>query len=122
PETLLPWHRQGFRLFWRHKSKAKSRQPRIPPDVVALIQRMALDNRSWGVRRIQDELHKLGYPLPQQAHSRQIHAPSPSSATTKSDWTDLCNLSEPPRARHLGVRFPSDLRLVISCHLCLLHY
>jgi hypothetical protein len=44
PETLLHWHRQGFRLFWRHTSKAKIRQSRIPPDIVALIHTMALDN------------------------------------------------------------------------------
>ncbi len=73
PETLLHWHRQGFRLFWRHKSKANSRQPRIPPDVVALIQRMALDNRLWGVKRIQDELHKLGYPLSKRTVAKYMH-------------------------------------------------
>jgi putative transposase len=63
PETLLYWHRQGFRLFWRHKSKAKTRQSRVPPDIIALIQTMALNNRFWGAKRIQDELRKLGYLL-----------------------------------------------------------
>lgn len=45
PATLLGWHRQGFRLFWRFKSHVKSYTPRIAPDTVALIHQMALENR-----------------------------------------------------------------------------
>jgi hypothetical protein len=43
PETFTRWHRQGFRLFWRWKSKPG--RPKLPKDVRALIQRMALDKR-----------------------------------------------------------------------------
>ncbi|MBK9745732.1 MAG: helix-turn-helix domain-containing protein [Chloroflexi bacterium] len=60
PDTLLGWHRQGFRLFWRHRSKARRPQPRVPEHVIALIHSMALDNRLWGSKRIRDELRKLG--------------------------------------------------------------
>jgi hypothetical protein len=56
PDTLLSWHRQGFRLFWRHRSKANTRQPRVPQEVIALIHTMARDNRLWGTKRIRDEL------------------------------------------------------------------
>ncbi len=52
PDTLLRWHRQGFRLFWRRKSRAGSRAPRIPAGTIALIQEMAGNNRLWGVKRI----------------------------------------------------------------------
>jgi len=45
PETLLRWHRQGFKLFWRHKSKGAARQPRLSEETIALIQRMAIKNR-----------------------------------------------------------------------------
>jgi putative transposase len=45
PDTLLSWHRPGFRLFWRHKSKPKTRQPRVPEEAIALIHTMALENR-----------------------------------------------------------------------------
>ncbi len=49
PETVLRWHRAGFRLFWRRKSRsAGSREPRLAPDVIALIKRMATENRLWG--------------------------------------------------------------------------
>src|SRR4051812_11581685 len=46
-ETLIRWHRQGFRLFWRWKSRAPGR-PRIPADVQRLIARIATSNCTWG--------------------------------------------------------------------------
>jgi putative transposase len=61
PETLKKWHREGFRLYWRRKSKGKPRQPRISPEAIALIQQMAVENRTWGAKRIRDELRKLGH-------------------------------------------------------------
>ncbi len=60
PETLLRWHRQGFRLFWKYKSRAISSQPKIAAETVALIKEMARDNRLWGAERIRGELLKLG--------------------------------------------------------------
>ncbi len=60
PETLLRWHRQGFRLFWRAKSKGQIRQPRISAETIALIKQMAVENRRWGSKRIRGELLKLG--------------------------------------------------------------
>jgi hypothetical protein len=59
PGTLKKWHRAGFRLYWRHKSKGKPRKPRISPEAIVLIQRMAVENRTWGAKRIRDELRKL---------------------------------------------------------------
>lgn len=60
PETLLRWHRECFRLFWKHKSKADSRQPKLSPETIALIKEMARNNRLWGAERIRGELLKLG--------------------------------------------------------------
>lgn len=60
PDTLLDWHRQAFRWFWRRRSKTASRHPKIAPETVSLIQTMALNNRLWGVERIRGELLKLG--------------------------------------------------------------
>ena len=48
PDTLLRWHRQGFRFFWRRKSQSGSRAPRIPADTITLIKEMARNNRLWG--------------------------------------------------------------------------
>jgi putative transposase len=59
PATLIRWHRQGFRLFWRWKSTPG--RPPIPPDLQALIRRMACENPTWGEQRIANELWlKLG--------------------------------------------------------------
>ncbi len=60
PETLLRWHRQGFKLFWRYKSRAASLAPRISQETVDLIKEMARENRLWGAERIRGELLKLG--------------------------------------------------------------
>jgi putative transposase len=60
PETLLRWHRQGFKLFWKYKSRAASLKPRLSQETISLIQEMARDNRLWGAERIRGELLKLG--------------------------------------------------------------
>src|SRR5215472_18112098 len=60
PETLLRWHRQGFKLFWKDKSRAASLTPRISQETVDFIKQMARDNRLWGAERIRGELLKLG--------------------------------------------------------------
>jgi transposase InsO family protein len=62
PETLLRWHRQGFKLLWTWRSKRKSKSgPRLSRDVIDLIRSMATANRLWGAERIRGELLKLGY-------------------------------------------------------------
>src|SRR5215467_3073978 len=59
PATLIRWHRQGFRWFWRWKSKPG--RPALPKDLQALIRRIALENPTWGQERIANELLlKLG--------------------------------------------------------------
>jgi hypothetical protein len=55
PETLIRWHRKGFQLWWRWKSRARGRPP-IPVDLQQLIATMATANRTWGEERIADEL------------------------------------------------------------------
>jgi hypothetical protein len=60
PDTLLRWHRDLFRRHWRHKSRNKRRKPRIAPETIALIRKMAKENRLWGAERIRGELLKLG--------------------------------------------------------------
>src|SRR5215471_7703272 len=59
PETLLRWHREAFRLFWRRNSKAYSHKPRVAAETIMLIREMATKNRLWGAERIREELLKL---------------------------------------------------------------
>lgn len=62
PATVVRWHQQGFRLFWRWKSRGrKVGRPKIDPEIRMLIRRMSRENPSWGVPRIQSELALLGH-------------------------------------------------------------
>ncbi|HJT55053.1 MAG TPA: integrase core domain-containing protein [Ktedonobacteraceae bacterium] len=60
PDTLLRWHRELLRLYWKRKSKASSHTPKVAAETIALIRQMATDNRLWGAERIRGELLKLG--------------------------------------------------------------
>ncbi len=62
PATLLRWHREGFRRYWRWRSRRAGR-PRIERATIALIKRMARENPLWGAPRIHGELAKLGIVL-----------------------------------------------------------
>jgi putative transposase len=94
PETLLRWHRQGFRLYWRRKSQANTRQPRIPETTIGLIQQMAVKNRLWGAERTQGELQKLGIRVSKrtvQRYIRQARRNLPPRASSQTWSTFLKN-------------------------------
>src|SRR5215472_17940367 len=78
PETLLRWHRQGFKLFWRYKSRAASPTPRISQETVALIREMARDNRLCGAERIRGELLKLGIRVCKRTIQKYMRAVRPT--------------------------------------------
>lgn len=62
PETVVRWHRDGFRLFWRWKSRnGKAGRPKIDAEIRKLIRSMCRENHSWGAPRIHSELKLLGY-------------------------------------------------------------
>jgi len=84
PETLLRWHRLGFRLVWKARSRPAATAPRVPADTVALIGDMARDNRLWGAERIRGELLKLGISLSKrtiQKYMRRARPPRRSGQT-----------------------------------------
>jgi putative transposase len=60
PETMLRWHRRGWRLFWWWRSRRPMGRPRVPAGVRDLIAVMSRDNPLWGTERIRGELRKLG--------------------------------------------------------------
>jgi|ERR1700693_751924 putative transposase len=65
PETVIGWHRQGFRLYWRWKSRHAQGRRSMSREVIDLIQKMSLANPCWGAPRIHGELLKLGFELSQ---------------------------------------------------------
>jgi transposase InsO family protein len=72
PETILRWHRAGFRAFWRWKSRQRAGRPRIGSDLRDLIRRMSRENPLWGAPRIHGELLMLGYEVAQSTVSKYM--------------------------------------------------
>ena len=78
PDTVLRWHREGFRLFWKKRTRSKHpRKLRLDRETVELIQSMARDNRTWGAERIRGELLKLGLRVAKRTIQRHIVAVRP---------------------------------------------
>jgi len=72
PETLVRWHRAGFRLYWRWKSGLRGGRPQIETDLRALIRQMSMENPLWGAPRIHGELLKLGYEVAQSTVAKYM--------------------------------------------------
>src|SRR5215475_9722735 len=94
PQTFIGWHRQGFRRFWRWKSRPG--RPPIPLDLQALIRRMARENPAWGEERIANELLlKLGLRVSPRTIRKylpkRVHHGRGKRATTQRWQTFVCN-------------------------------
>jgi transposase InsO family protein len=72
PETVIRWHRKGFRLYWRWKSRYRGGRPRVPMEIRQLIREMSLANRLWGAPRIHGELLKLGIEVAQSTVAKYM--------------------------------------------------
>src|SRR5262245_34687323 len=72
PETVIAWHRQGFRLFWTWKSRRCLGRPTVPADVRELIRTMSEGNPLWGAPRIHGELLKLGIYVSQSTAAKYM--------------------------------------------------
>ena len=72
PETLIGWHRAGFRRYWRWKSRSRGGRPQIEADLRALIRRMSIENPLWGAPRIHGELLKLGFAVAQSTVAKYM--------------------------------------------------
>ena len=80
PETVIAWHRKGFRLYWTWKCRHRKGRPEVAKEVRDLTRKMSLANPRWGAPRIQGELLKLGFQLSQAAVAKYIvrHRKPPS--------------------------------------------
>jgi putative transposase len=83
PETVVRWHRLGFRAFWSWKSRPRGPgRPSVPPDIKSLIKCISRDNVLWGAPRIHGELLKLGIETSQATVSKyMMRHPKPPSQT-----------------------------------------
>src|SRR6266481_3247115 len=72
PETLVRWHRAGFRRYWRWKSQRRGGRPQIDAELRALIRRMSIENPLWGAPRVHGELLKLGFAVAQSSVAKYM--------------------------------------------------
>jgi transposase InsO family protein len=72
PETILRWHRAGFKAFWRWKSRRRAGRPKIDRGLRDLIQGMSKENPLWGASRIHGELLMLGFEVAQSTVSKYM--------------------------------------------------
>ncbi len=86
PETVIRWHRQGFRAFWTWKSRhGRTGRPSVGSELANLVRTMALANPLWGAPRIHGELLKLGFDVSQRTVSRLMpRRPKPPSQTWRT--------------------------------------
>jgi transposase InsO family protein len=85
PETILRWHRAGFKMFWRWKSRNRAGRPKIDRGLRDLIQRMSRENPMWGAPRIHGELRMLGFEVAQSTVSKYlVRRAKPPSQTWKT--------------------------------------
>src|SRR5215831_1831498 len=86
PETIIGWHRQGFRWYWTWKIRhGRSGHPRVPKETRDLIRTMSRENPIWGAPRIHSELMKLGIEISEASVAKyMVRSPKPPSQTWKT--------------------------------------
>jgi transposase InsO family protein len=85
PDTILRWHRAGFRAYWRWKSHGRRGRPKISRELRELIRRMSKENPLWGAPRIHGELLKLGFEIAESTVSKyMIRRRGPPSQTWRT--------------------------------------
>ncbi len=94
PETVIRWHRAGFRAYWRWKSRSRGGRPKTPLEVRQLIRDMSIENPLWGAPRIHGELLKLGIDVGQTTVC-QVHGAWKASAIPRME-----DVSSKSRGRH----------------------
>jgi len=71
-ETLVRWHRAGFRRYWHWKSRRRGGRPQVQSELRALIRQMSVENPLWGAPRIHGELLKLGFEVSQSSVAKYM--------------------------------------------------
>src|SRR5262249_36595674 len=86
-ETVLRWHRTGFRLFWRRRSRSRKASP-LPPQTIDLIRDMAARGRLWGAERIRGELLKLGIKVSKRTIQKYMRSVRGRTGGAGQRWAD----------------------------------
>ena len=119
PETVIKWHRQGFKLYWRWKSrKRQPGRPKIDQEIRNLILRMCQENPTWGAPRISSALHLLGYTVVQSTVAKyMLRGDKPRSQT----WCTFLGNHVPDIAAIDFFTVPTATFRVLYCFVVLRH-
>jgi hypothetical protein len=122
PETLVRWHRAGFRRYWRWKSRSVGGRPQVDADLRALIQRMSAENPLWGAPRIHGELLKLGFDVAQSSASQASKISVPSKPMSGCSYMPQNRFGQPALSSKTSVAYGFThrwsmvrKRLMIAC-------
>jgi putative transposase len=106
PETVVSWHRAGFRLFWRWRSRQPGR-PKVSGEIRELIRRMKAENPGWGAPRIHGELLQLGFNVSEPTVSRYRQRITRRYDEAKAkQWLAFQNNTARSLRRSTCLRFP----------------
>ena len=94
PDTLVGWHRAGFRLFWKWRSRGHGGRPKTTAEIRALIRRLAEENPTWGAPKVHGELQKLGLVISERSVARYLRMVRRRGDPKKSWLTFLQNHRE----------------------------
>jgi putative transposase len=86
PATVIGWHRRGFRMYWRWRSRRRSGRPRIHDEIRDLICQMRLENSGWGAPKIHGELLKLGFTVSERTVARYLRRLRPQIGKPDQHW------------------------------------
>ena len=119
PQTVIGWHRKGFKLYWTWKSQKRTGRPPIDAEIRTLIRRIASENPTWGAPRVHGELLMLGFEVGEATRDAQ---PDPKSRSHTKSGVSCAHCARPRRmprsiraCRTVGNvrRGPSSVRWVI---------
>jgi len=110
PETVVRWHRQGFKLYWRWKSRKKQGRPTISTEMRDLIQKLSSENPLWSAERIRDTLLLLRYDPPCEDTIRKYMVKPKGPHKKSTTWLpflrnrlDISSMSPPIVAKILAL-------------------
>ena len=120
PETVVRWHREGFRRYWRWRSRRDIGRKRISRELRALILQMVTENPTWGAPRIHGELLKLGFELSERTVSRWMRR-SPRKPDQGRRWKTFLNNHREVLAAMDFFTVPTLTFSVLYCFLVIAH-
>jgi putative transposase len=94
PDAVVAWHRAGFRLYWRWRSRPLGGRPAITEEIRVRIRRLAQENQDWGAPKIHGELQKLGFVVSERSVARYLRRMRRRGDPGKSWLTFLQNHRE----------------------------